>query len=430
MNTQPLKPSRILFFPLGWILAHTLRCIEIAKVLRQRGHEVVFAGDDPTHPSSRLQLVKDAGFQLIYAREPDLPYAWERFQRLGWRASLWDLAHLRHWSPLTKLIESQIHAIETVDPDLIVADATVCTSTAAYITGRPVAGVMNGYAARLLTPPAPTYFAAWGYDRYLLAKIRRKLYHKLGLPDCDAFELLYRMPMISPDLPGLYPLPKRFHNYHMVGPIFPDMQAPLPDWFAELENKFETERENTRENKANNTLETETRDDTPNIYITMGSTGLLDPFLNAIYPEFAKLPYRFLVTTGGQASQATLDAAPDNFRLTRYAPGSKLLEHCQAMIYHGGNGSMYQALAAGVPMLALPAHYEQRLNARIGVQHGFGLRMPARHVRVKTLIRNLERLLNEPRFRQASETFSNAVQQSNGAANAADILENTLRQHH
>ncbi len=405
-----MKPSTILFFPLGWVLAHTLRCIEIANVLRQRGHEVVFAGDDPTHPDSRLHLVEEAGFRLIYAREPNLPYAWDRFQRLGWRASLWDLAHLRHWSPLTKITESQVSAIEAVAPDLVVADATVSTSTAAYITGRPVAGVMNGYAARLLTPPALTYYAAWGYDRYLLAKIRRKLYLKHGLADTDAFQQLYRMPMISPDLPGLYPLPKRFHDYHMVGPIFPDMQAPLPDWFAELEN----------------TLETEARDNTPNIYITMGSTGLLDQFLNAIYPQFAKLPYRFLVTTGGQASQATLDAAPANFRLTRYAPGSKLLEHCQAMIYHGGNGSMYQALAAGVPMLALPAHYEQRLNAKIGVQHGFGLRMPARRVSIKKLINNLERLLHEPRFRQEAARLSSAVQTSDGAANAADILESCL----
>lgn len=410
MTTQATQPATILFFPLGWILAHTLRCVEIAKVLRERGHEVVFAGDDPAHPDSRLQLVTQAGFRLIYAREPDLPYAWERFQRLGWRASLWDLAHLRHWSPLTKIIESQVRAIEDVAPDLVVGDATVSTSTATYITGRPVAGIMNGYAARLLTPPAPTYFAAWGYDRYFLAKIRRRLYHKLGLPDSDAFKLLYQMPMISPDLPGLYPLPKRFQSYHMVGPIFPDIQAPLPDWFAELETG----------------LETEVQDGTPNIYITMGSTGLLDQFLNAIYPEFAKLPYRFLVTTGGQASQATLDAAPANFRLTRYAPGSKLLEHCQAMLYHGGNGSMYQALAAGVPMLALPAHYEQRLNARIGVRHGFGLRMSARHLKIKKLIGNLEKLLHQPKFRQAAESYSQAVQQANGAASAADVLESCL----
>ncbi|CAM3378316.1 hypothetical protein [Halomonas lysinitropha] len=57
------KPSRILFFPLGWVLAHTLRCIEIARVLRQRGHEVVFTGDDPRLPDSRLHLVEEARFR-------------------------------------------------------------------------------------------------------------------------------------------------------------------------------------------------------------------------------------------------------------------------------------------------------------------------------------------------------------------------------
>ena len=396
---QRFRPCRILFFPLGWVLAHTVRCIEIAKVLRQRGHEVVFAGDDPQHPSSRLHLVEEAGFPLLYAREPNLPDVWERFERLGWRASFWDMVHLRYWAPLTKIIESQYAAIQQVQPDLVVGDATVSASSAAHLAGVPSAGIMNGYAARLLTPPAPTYFAAWGLDRFLLSGIRSRLYRRYGRPDRDAFDILYQMPMISPDLPGLYELPKRFRQYQMVGPISPDLQAPLPEWFDELE------------------------DGTPNIYITMGSTGFLNHFLRTTYPVLARLPYRFMVTTGGQASADVMAAAPENFRFTRYAPGSKLLANAQAMLYHGGNGSMYQALAAGVPMLALPAHYEQRLNAQIGVKHGFGLKMPARGLNANKLERQLRRLIEEPGFRHAAQELSAAVRNSNGAEQAADILE-------
>ena len=396
------RPSRILFFPLGWVLAHTVRCIEIAKVLRQRGHDVMFAGDDPNHPSSRLNLVQEAGFTLLYAREPNLPDIWARFQRLGWKASFWDMVNLRYWAPLTKIIESQRQAIEQARPDLVVGDATVSASTAAYIAGIPCAGIMNGYAARLLTPPTPTYFAAKGLDRYLLAGIRKRLYQKYQRSDRNAFDMLYHMPMISPDLPGLYPLPKQFRQYHMVGPISPDLEAPLPEWFDEL------------------------KDGTPNIYITMGSTGLLEHFLGRTYAVLGKLPYRFMVTRGGQASEEVLKAAPANFRLTRYAPGSRLLENAQAMLYHGGNGSMYQALAAGVPMLALPAHYEQRLNAEIGVKHGFGLKMSARHINPVKLVRQLERLLRNPAFRESAQRFSTAVKDTQGAANAADVLEMTL----
>ncbi len=396
------RPSRILFFPLGWVLAHTVRCIEIAKVLRQRGHEVIFAGDDPNHPSSRLNLVQEAGFPLLYAREPSLPDIWSRFQRLGWKASFWDMVHLRYWAPLTKIIESQLQAIEQVKPDLVVGDATVSASTAAYIAGVPCAGIMNGYAARLLTPPTPTYYAAKGLDRYLLSGIRRRLYQKYQRPDRNAFDMLYHMPMISPDLPGLYSLPKRFRDYHMVGPISPDLTAPLPEWFDELQ------------------------DGTPNIYITMGSTGLLEHFLRSTYPTLGALPYRFMVTTGGQVSEEVMDAAPSNFRFTRYAPGSQLLAHARAMLYHGGNGSMYQSLAAGVPMLALPAHYEQRLNAQIGVRQKFGLQMSARRINPNKLVRQLERLMHEPVFRQSAQRFSSAVQKANGAANAADILERAL----
>ncbi|MBB3142637.1 glycosyltransferase [Halomonas organivorans] len=395
---------RILFLPLGWVLAHTARCIEIAKVLRQRGHEVVFAGDDPRHPASRLSLVEQAGFRLVYAREPDLPYAWERYKQHGWRAAAWDLAHLRQWAPLGKIIEGQLAVIERERPDLVVGDASVSASTAAYIAGVPVAGIMNAYAARLLTPRSPLYLAARGFDRISLSRFRRRVFHRHGVPEIDALALLHAMPMLSPDLPGLYPMPARFRDYHMVGPIFPDHPAPLPDWYDELD------------------------DGTPNVYITMGSTGMFETFLKAVYPRLSTLPYRFIVTTGGQVSQDVIDAAPANFRLTDYAPGSALLAHCRAMIFHGGNGTFYQALAAGVPMLALPSHYEQRLSAQIAVRHGVGLRMKARRFSVDRLVTSLTRLVEEPRFADAAARLAPQVRDTDGAANAADILERIARE--
>lgn len=136
-------------------------------------------------------------------------------------------------------------------------------------------------------------------------------------------------------------------------------------------------------------------------------------------PGLYELPKRF----------SLMVAAPENFRFTRYAPGAKLLAHAQAMLYHGGNGSMYQALAAGVPMLALAAHYQQRLNAQIGVKQGFGLKMPARGLKANKLERQLRRLIEEPGFRHAAQGLSAAVRNSHGAEQAANILESAAITH-
>jgi len=93
------------------------------------------------------------------------------------------------------------------------------------------------------------------------------------------------------------------------------------------------------------------------------------------------------------------------------------------MIYHGGNGTMYQGLAAGVPMVALPTQLEQSLCADIAVRHGFGLKLSPRRIRGGRLLYALNWILSDPRFREAARKYSPRVREARGAARAAEILE-------
>jgi UDP:flavonoid glycosyltransferase YjiC (YdhE family) len=399
-ETTGPRRLKFIFFPLGWVLAHVTRLVEIGKILRDRGHEVILAGENPDEkPKSKLAFARQAGFRVAYAEEPNFPYAWARFEKHGWLVSAYDVLTYSRWAPIDRILESQIRLIEAEKPDMVVGDATTTVSVAAYITGIPAAGVLNAYATEFMRMTSPFKPVIHLFDNVQLARHRRKVYRKYGIKPLNGVQLLETIPLISPDLPGMYEPAARFPNWHMVGPIIAQPTLEKPAWWDELD------------------------DGRTNVYVTMGSTGILDTFLQRTYDALGKAPYRFLLTTAGQAKPETLRMAPPNFRIAEYAPGSELLEHCAGLIFHGGNGTMYQALAAGVPMIGVPTHLEQRINFVAARKHGFGIQFGARRINGAALARGLEHILQEPKFRLNAQRFTEAVKNSHGAVEAANIIE-------
>lgn len=394
-----------MLFPLGWLLAHVTRLVEIGKVLRARGHEVVFAGENPDrYPHSRMGIARDAGFRIVHSLEPDFPYAWGRFEKYGWIASAWDIITHERWAALAPIIESQLRVIEDERPDMLIGDASISVSTCAYIKGLPAAGVMNAYVTRFTRRTSVFLPLIHGMDRLRFEPQRRQVYRRYGVKPVNALELLRSIPLVSPDLPGLYDVPSKFPNWHMVGPILAQPTVARPDWWDELD------------------------DGQPNVYVTMGSTGLIDTFLERTYGALAREPYRFLLTTAGQASARVLAAAPSNFRVAKYAPGNELVHRCKALVFHGGNGTMYQGLAAGLPMIGLPSHLEQHINFEIAVKRGFGVKFSPRRVRGERLARTLREMIENPVYAERARRYADVVTSMNGAVGAADIFERTARE--
>jgi UDP:flavonoid glycosyltransferase YjiC (YdhE family) len=317
----------------------------------------------------------------------------------GWIAPAWDLSFLRSWAPLDTIIDAHVQLIERENPDIVVGDGSVSASTAAYITKRPVACVQGAYFLDYLNSNVVFRLYLGGYDRCTLEPFRRRVYRKYGCKPVRAMRLLCSIPLISPDLPSLYDPSPRCSRYHTVGPILFDYPAPAPAWMDELE------------------------DGTPNVYISMGSTGIFDAFLLRTYDALGKLPYRFLVTTGGQVRESTMKAAPKNFRFADYAPGSAILKRSQAIVFHGGNGTMYQALAEGVPMVSVPAHREQELTVRHAVRNGFSVALKSRNIRGEALAAALREVMHNPKYRAAAERFVPQIRACNGAERAAEVIE-------
>lgn len=400
MTESAAPPLKILMFPLGFGLAHVGRCVEIAKVLRARGHEVVFAGEDPSHPRSKLDQAQAAGFRVVRVKEPAQPYAWDRFHDHGFLVSVWDMLNSRKWAPLDEIIEDMIRVCREERPDLILGDASVGASTAGHILGIPAAGVLNAYNTHFVKPW--TFFNVLVQAMELLhfGRMRKPVYHRHGVEPVNGITLLRRIPLISPDLDHFHKSHPGFPLWQSIGPILYEPPCELPEWFDELS------------------------DGTTNIYITMGSTGLLEPLLRRCYKALGHSKYRFVVTTAGQVSDEGMAAAPPNFRFAKYAPGLAIMEHCAAVVFHGGNGTMYQALAAGKPLLALPGHLEQELCTEYILDHGFGVKASPRKMNGEAMLRAIDALVNDPCYRESAEALQADVLRGGATERAADILIN------
>ena len=84
--------------------------------------------------------------------------------------------------------------------------------------------------------------------------------------------------------------------------------------------------------------------------------------LQRIVTALATLPVRAIVTTGPAIDPAEVDA-PERIRVVRSAPHSEVLQHADAVITHGGHGTVVRALSAGVPLVVMHHGRDQADNA-------------------------------------------------------------------
>jgi MGT family glycosyltransferase len=118
--------------------------------------------------------------------------------------------------------------------------------------------------------------------------------------------------------------------------------------------------------------------------------------LARITAALRSLPVRGLVTTGPAIDPAVVPAAP-NVAVVRSAPHAAVLRHAAAVVTHAGHGTVAKALAAGVPVLALPLGRDQHDIAARVVHRGAGLRLD-RDAPPDRIAGAVRRLLGDPRF--------------------------------
>jgi MGT family glycosyltransferase len=194
-------------------------------------------------------------------------------------------------------------------------------------------------------------------------------------------------------------------SFHRVGPIVWEPDLPVPDSLADLDPER------------------------PTLYVTFGSTGHPDLF-RRIFAEFAGSGYQVILSTGGQIDPRDFDV-PRNFVVERFLPNAEIMERADLVIYHGGAGTAYQALRAGVPGIVIATHWDQEFAGFATEDHGLGLYLPMRRV-VRSpglLLRATRGVLQDlSAHRLRAEALQRELRKYDGPVSAADRLEAFLEE--
>jgi MGT family glycosyltransferase len=133
------------------------------------------------------------------------------------------------------------------------------------------------------------------------------------------------------------------------------------------------------------------------------------------------LPVRGLVTTGPAVDPNEIEAPP-NVTVVRRAPHSEVLSHASAVVTHAGHGTVLKALAAGVPIVAMPLGRDQLDNAARVQHHGAGVRLKPK-AKPAAIAAAVRRLLEEPSFAGAAERLAAAIAAERASDRAVEELE-------
>ena len=106
--------------------------------------------------------------------------------------------------------------------------------------------------------------------------------------------------------------------------------------------------------------------DRPLVYVTLGTVFNAESgdLLARLVEGVRGLPVEVVATVGPQRDPAELGVQPGNVRVERFVDQWSLLPFCALVVSHAGSGTVYGALAHGVPMLLLPIGADQPFNAQ------------------------------------------------------------------
>jgi zeaxanthin glucosyltransferase len=163
----------------------------------------------------------------------------------------------------------------------------------------------------------------------------------------------------------------------------------------------------------------------PLIYASMGTVqnGLPHVFRAIVTAVAAQKDVQLVLSVGDHIDLDQIGPIPGNTILVKSAPQLDLLKRASVCITHAGLNTVLEALAQGVPQVAIPVTHDQPgVAARIAA-HQTGVVSSLEKLTVSRLATLVDEVLNNSIYRDNARKFQQTIGKTNGLSRAADLLE-------
>ncbi|MBV9790190.1 MAG: glycosyltransferase family 1 protein [Chloroflexi bacterium] len=361
--------------------------LPIAQAARAAGHTVAFACSP-----SMVATVENSAFTVFAIgtssgqppeRRPLLAVDMEREERDLREGFARDGARFRAPVILALCAEWQ--------PDVVVYDETDFGSAIA--------------AERLGLPHATVLVIAAGsfVRKDVLGDALDEVRAEHSLPPDPELAMLSRYLVLSPFPPSYrdpaFPLPATGHAFRSRVVDISAHEA-APSWLANLPAA-------------------------PSVYFTLGTIFNLESgdLFTRVLTGLRDLPINLIVTVGRHIDPAEFGPQPANIHIERFIPQAAILPRCNAVVSHGGSGSVMGTLAHGLPAVLLPMGADQPLNAARCADLGVAQVLDPLTATPEIVREAVTTVLTDARYSQAAQRLQAEITALPGPEHAVDLLE-------
>lgn len=317
-------------------------------------------------------------------------------------------------------------ALRAVGADMVCCDGTEAAGAlvAAHL-GLPVVTVANALPLNR-EPGLPPPFTGWRYDPsrwgrernlggyrvsdWLMGAHRRIISAqaerwRLG-PRRTVADCLSPLAQVSQTVAGFdFPRREPPETFHHVGPI----------------------RDPAGSDAAGGGFAWPERDGRPLAYASLGTLqGGRTALFRRIAAAADRAGFQLVLAHGGRMSGRDADRLPGRPSVHAFVPQAAVLAAADLAILNGGLNTVMDALAAGVPIVAVPIAFEQAAIAARIERSGAGRAVSRRLPGAGRLTRAIERVGHDPAYRAAAAGLRAEIRVAGGLAQAADIVERVL----
>ena len=163
----------------------------------------------------------------------------------------------------------------------------------------------------------------------------------------------------------------------------------------------------------------------PAVYFTLGTVFNVESgdLFGRVLAGLRELPVEVVATVGRQVDPRRLGPQPANVRVAAHIPLAEVLARCDAVVSHGGSGTVTGALAAGLPSVLLPMGADQPLNAARCEALGAGIALDALRATPAAIGEAVTTVLEDPRYRRAAARLREESAALPPPAHAVELLE-------